>query len=91
MSTAKKVLMVFVFCYAAMVVMVAPASSQVAVCNWENFEQYGHDGFNWRWWGCNLSLHGQYQCRGEPNTNQCYTVTEARREVRAFRAWTGRG
>jgi hypothetical protein len=64
---------------------------QVAVCNWENFEQWGHDGFNWRWMGCNLSLHGQYQCRGGPNTDECYTVAEARYLAAAFRAWTGAG
>jgi len=67
----------------------APANAQVAVCNWENFTQYGHQGFNWRWWGCNLSLMGQYQCRGEPNTDECYTSREAKGEVRAFRAWFG--
>lgn len=69
----------------------AQPEGAVAVCNWEDFEQFGHDGYNWRWWGCNLSLIGQHQCHGAPNTDQCYTVGEARHDVAAFRAWTGRG
>jgi hypothetical protein len=62
----------------------------VAVCNWENFEQYGHDGYNWRWMGCNYSLFGRVQCRGE-DIPRCWTATEAKRDVRAFRAYTGLG
>jgi hypothetical protein len=62
----------------------------MAVCNWENFEQYGHDGFNWRWMGCNYSLFGRVQCHGE-NIPDCWTATEAKRDARAFRAYTGQG
>jgi hypothetical protein len=80
---------------AASLALTAPAHADqegaVAVCNWDNFTQYGHAGYNWHWWGCNLSLMGQHQCRGGPNTDVCYTVAEAKRDVRAFRAYTGLG
>jgi hypothetical protein len=62
----------------------------VAVCNWEMFEQYGHDGYNWRWMGCNYSLFGRVQCRGQP-IHRCWTVGEAKRDVRAYRAYMGIG
>jgi len=66
----------------------------VAVCNWENFTQYGHDGFNWHWIACNHTLHtsrnGVYhsQWRGGIGTPG-HTVTRYKHEAAAFRAYTG--
>lgn len=68
----------------------------VAVCNWENFAAYGHDGFNWRWIGCNHTLHtgppedpGVYhsQWRNGLGT-EGHTVRRYRQEAAAYRAWT---
>jgi hypothetical protein len=53
----------------------------VAVCNWENFEQYGHDGYNWVWVRCNHTLHG--------HGYRYHEVAQLRREARAFRAYCG--
>jgi hypothetical protein len=53
----------------------------VAVCNWENFEQYGHDGYNWVWIRCNHTLHG--------HGNRYHEVAQLRREARQFRAYCG--
>lgn len=65
-----------------------------AVCNWENFSQYGHDGYNWRWIACNHTLHtsgnGVYhsQWRGGIGTPG-HTVRRYKHEAAAFRAYTG--
>ena len=66
----------------------ADEEGAVAVCNWEQFEQWGHDGYNWRWMGCNYSLFGRVQCRGQ-SIHRCWTVGEAKRDVRAYRAYMG--
>jgi opacity protein-like surface antigen len=66
----------------------AQQEGAVAVCNWDNFTQYGHDGYNWRWMGCNYSLFGRVQCRGR-SIPDCWTPTEAKRDVRAYRAYMG--
>jgi hypothetical protein len=53
----------------------------VAVCNWANFTQYGHDGYNWVWVRCNHTLHGHgygYHPR-----------RQLKAEARAFRAYCG--
>jgi hypothetical protein len=68
----------------------ADEEGAVAVCNWDNFTQYGHDGYNWHWMGCNYELFGRVQCRGEA-IPRCWTATEAKRDARAFRAYTGNG
>jgi hypothetical protein len=79
---------------AASLALTAPAQADtegaVAVCNWEGFEQYGHDGLNWHWMGCNYSLFSRVQCRGA-DIPRCWTATEAKRDARAFRAYTGLG
>ena len=53
----------------------------VAVCNWENFEQYGHDGYNWVWIRCNHTLHG--------HGYRYHSRAQLKREARAFRAYCG--
>jgi hypothetical protein len=79
---------------AASLALTAPAQADtegaVAVCNWANFTQYGHGGLNWHWMGCNYGLFGRVQCRGR-SIPGCWTPTEAKRDARAFRAYTGLG
>jgi hypothetical protein len=71
----------------------ADGRGAVAVCNWENYEAYGHGGLNWRWVACNHTLHGQpyhSQWRGGLGTPG-HTVDRYKREAAAFRAYTGAG
>jgi hypothetical protein len=79
---------------AASLTLTAPAHADtegaVAVCNWALFEQYGHQGFNAHWMGCNWGLFGRVQCRGR-DIPRCYTWAQSRHAARAFRAYTGLG
>jgi hypothetical protein len=53
----------------------------VAVCNWADFEQYGHDGYNWVWVRCNHTLH-RHGYGYHPRR-------QLKAEARAFRAYCG--
>jgi hypothetical protein len=71
---------------AAVVAFSGPAQAHeergaVAVCNWADFEQYGHDGYNWVWVRCNHTLH-RHGYGYHPRR-------QLKAEARAFRAYCG--